>query len=44
MLAEAAAARRAEADATVFDVIAGRLDPAVVDPPVIRAFLARFGP
>jgi hypothetical protein len=44
MLAEAAARRRAEADAAVFDALAARLDPAVLDPPVIRAFLARFGP
>lgn len=44
MLAEAASLRRAEVDAAVFDALAARLDPAVVDPPVIRAFLARFGP
>lgn len=43
-LADAIAARHAEADAAVFDVIAARLDPAVVDPPVIRQFLGRFGP
>jgi hypothetical protein len=43
-LAEAAATRRAEADATVFDVLAARMDPAVVDPNAIRAFLTRFGP
>ncbi len=41
---DAIAARRAEADAAVFDVLAARLDPGVVDPPTIRAFLARFGP
>ena len=44
MRAEALAAQRAEVDASVFDVFATRLDPAVVDPPAIRAFLARFGP
>ena len=44
MLAESLAATRAEADAAVFDVIAARMDPAVVDPSAIRAFLARFGP
>lgn len=44
MLAEAATQRRAEADAAVFDLLAARLDPAVVDAPTIRAFLARFGP
>lgn len=44
MLAEAEARRRAEADVAVFDVLAARLDPAVVDPPTIRAFLVRFGP
>lgn len=44
MLAEEAQQRRAEADAAVFDVLAARLDPAVVDPPAIRAFLTRFGP
>jgi transposase InsO family protein len=43
-LADALAARRAETDATVFDVLAARVDPAVLDPAVIRAFLARFGP
>ena len=43
MLAEAAAQRRVEADAAVFDVLAARLDAAVVDAPTIRAFLARFG-
>ena len=43
-LAEALATRRAEADAAVFDVLAARLDPAVVDPPAIRAFLLRVGP
>lgn len=43
-LAEAVAARRAEADAAVFDVLAARMDPAVVDPASIRTFLARFGP
>lgn len=44
MLAEAESQRRAEADAAVFDVLADRLDPEVVDAPTIRAFLARFGP
>ena len=44
MLVEAEARRRAEADAAVFDVLVARLDPAVVDPPAIRATLARFGP
>lgn len=44
MMAEDALNRRSEADAAVFDVIAARIDAAVVDPPVIRAFLARFGP
>jgi putative transposase len=44
MQAEALAARRAEQDAAVFDVLAARMDPAVVDPLAIRAFLARFGP
>ena len=44
MLAETLAANRAEADAAVFDVIAARMDPAVVNPTSIRAFLARFGP
>lgn len=44
MLAEDLAMRRAEADATVFDVIAARIDEGVLDPPLIRAFLARFGP
>jgi hypothetical protein len=44
MLAEAEAQRRAEADVAVFDVLAERLDPAVIDAPTIRAFLARFGP
>ena len=43
-LAEALATRRAEADAAVFDVLAARLDPAVVDPGTIRAFLLRVGP
>ncbi len=43
-LADALVARRAEADAAVFDVLAARLDPGVVDPPTIRAFLTRFGP
>ena len=43
-LADALVARRAEADAAVFDVLAARLDPAVVDPPLIRAFLQRVGP
>jgi len=44
MLAEAEAQRRADADVAVFDVLAERLDPAVVDAPTIRAFLVRFGP
>jgi transposase InsO family protein len=43
-LAEAITARRAELDAAVFDVLAARLDPAVVDPTTIRSFLARVGP
>lgn len=43
-LAEAIAARRAEADAAVFDVLAARLDAAVLDPGAIRSFLARVGP
>lgn len=43
-LAEAIAARRAEADAAVFDVLAARLDAAVLDPGAIRAFLGRVGP
>ncbi len=44
MLVEDAARHRAEADAAVFDVIAARVDPAVLDPALIRAFLSRFGP
>ena len=44
MQAEAAAAKRDEADAAVFDVLAARLDAGVVDAATIRAFLARFGP
>lgn len=44
MLAEAAERRRAEADAAVFDVLAERLDPNVIDAPTIRSFLTRFGP
>ena len=43
-LADSVAQKRAEADAAVFDVIAARMDPAVADPPSIRAFLQRFGP
>lgn len=43
-LAESIAARRQEADAAVFDALAARLDPAVVEPAAIRSFLARFGP
>ncbi len=44
MQAEAAAAKRTETDAAVFDVLAARLDPGVVDVTTIRTFLARFGP
>lgn len=44
MLHEAELQRRAEADLAVLDVLATRLDPAVVDPPTVRSFLARFGP
>lgn len=44
MLAEAAERRRAEQDAAVFDVLAARLDPHVVDAPTIRGFLERHGP
>lgn len=44
MLSEAEALRKAEAEASVFDVIAARLDPAVIDSTTIRTFLGRFGP
>lgn len=44
MLAEAEARRRGEADSAVVDVLAARIDPAVLDVPVTRAFLARVGP
>lgn len=43
-LADALAARRAEADAAVCDTLAARFDPAVFDSPTIRAFLTRVGP
>jgi len=44
MMREEAEKRRSEKDAAVFDVLATRMDPAVVDPVLIRSFLARFGP
>lgn len=43
-LAESLAAQREEADAAVFDALASRVDPAVLDPTAIRSFLSRFGP
>ena len=44
MLLEAEQARRAQADDAVLEVLAERLDPAVLDPEAVRSFLARFGP
>ena len=44
MRVEDAARHRGEVDAAVVDVIAARVDPAVLDPALIRAFLTRFGP
>lgn len=43
-LSEDAAVRRAVLDQAIVDTLAARLDPAVFDEPVIREFLARFGP
>jgi transposase len=43
-LADQAAAARAQADQAVVDLLARRLDAAVLDEPVVRAFLDRFGP
>ncbi len=44
MLLEAELARRAKADDAVLEVLAERLDPAVIDAEAVRDFLARFGP
>jgi transposase InsO family protein len=43
-LAAAARAERAAADDAVVEFLADKLDPAVVDEPVIRDFCERFGP
>lgn len=44
MIAEAEATQRKERQDAVLAVLAERLDPAVLDPAVTRAFLDRFGP
>jgi transposase InsO family protein len=43
-LVEEHAAQRARADQALVDLLADRLDPAVVDPVAVRTFLERFGP
>lgn len=43
-LAEQAAARRAQADQAVVDLLADRLDEAVFDEDAVRGFLDRYGP
>lgn len=43
-LVEQAAAKRAAADQAIVDLLAHRLDPAVLCEPSVREWLARFGP